>query len=133
MSRQHLTPNELIMHKVDDTFLSAGFGINSILMNRGLPPMLSFTSEEVFNEDPDGKSVFTSFKHLAVPVGLYKSHAQPEPDDEEEYEYRGSMPDILHDRLLGLVSHNNAGTPGKPSSKKQKHKSHTTSAKKGKR
>lgn len=86
MYMSHFSSDELIFHKVGNEIISAGFGINSILLNQGLSPLLSFTrdydtssSESDSNSDSDSdsdsekprKKVFKSYKNLAIPIGLY--------------------------------------------------------------
>ena len=88
-----MNPDELIFHTVGNELISAGFGINSSLLKRGLAPILSFATNEDSSSSSDSdsnessededKSVFRSFKNLAVPFGLmtsdkYKQHPHNE-------------------------------------------------------
>jgi hypothetical protein len=72
MYMSHFSSDELIFHKVGNEIISAGFGINSILLNQGLSPLLSFTrdydtssSESDSDSDSDSekprKKVFKSY------------------------------------------------------------------------
>jgi len=72
----HLHPDELIFHKVGDEIVSAGFGINSVLLNKGLPPILSFSTKESDESEVENPSIFKSFKNLAVPLGLFTKTLQ---------------------------------------------------------
>ena len=111
----HIHEDELIFHKVGDEILSAGFGINSVLLNRGLPPILSFlkghhddssssSSSDSDDEDKvkEDKSVFKSFKNLAVPLGLFTSDKYKQRPHEYEHN-KGAISDDLFDKLLNLV------------------------------
>ena len=123
----HLHPDELIFHKVGDDIVSAGFGINSILMRRGLPAMLTFSSTYAVtnDEDEDDPSMFRSFKNLAVPFGLFTSDNYNQHPHNEDVEYMGAIPDSLHDALLTQAAYKTA-----TGSKKRKSKRNNTSMKK---
>jgi hypothetical protein len=117
-----MNPNELIFHKVGNDIISAGFGINSILLQRGLSPMLSFTG----SRDNEDESVFRSFKNLAVPFGLrVKEKHAVDGEEKEEREEKGerkekehtTVPDSLYDKLLQLAQYDTKHD--KPSSKKR--------------
>ena len=64
MYMSYFLSNELIFNKENNEILSAGFGINSILLNKGLPPILSFTSNYSF--EALHQTYF--FQIMAVPV-----------------------------------------------------------------
>ena len=124
----HLHPDELIFHKVGDDIVSAGFGINSILLRRGQPAMLAFTAtyEKETDENEDNcPSMFRSFKNLAVPFGLFTSNNYNQHPFNEDVEYMGAIPDSLHDELLTQAAYKTAS-----SSKKRKSKRNNTSMKK---
>lgn len=122
----HLHPDELIFHKVGDDIVSAGFGINSVLLRRGLPAMLTFTTVTDRQEDEeDEESVFRSFKNLAVPFGLFTSNNYNQHPHNEDVEYMGAIPDSLHDALLTQAAYKSAS-----GSKKRKSKRNNTSMKK---
>lgn len=113
----HIHEDELIFHKIGDEIISAGFGINSVLLNRGLPPILSFlkgrhadsssssSSDSDNDEDKvkEDKSVFKSFKNLAVPLGLFTSDKYKQRPHEHEDNNKGTISDDLFDKLLNLV------------------------------
>ena len=126
----HLSSDDLIFHKVGDEIISAGFGINSILLKQGLSPILSFASTNLTNltnekdthsdsdSDSDSsdssdnnrgsgndKSVFRSFKNLAVPLGLFTSHNTHKQPHVDESDHIGHISDSLYDRLLALVDY----------------------------
>lgn len=125
----HLHPDELIFHKVGDDIVSAGFGINSVLLRRGLPAMLTFTTvtdrQEDEEDEEDEESVFRSFKNLAVPFGLFTSNNYNQHPHNEDVEYMGAIPDSLHDALLTQAAYKSAS-----GSKKRKSKRNNTSMKK---
>jgi hypothetical protein len=109
-----MNPDELIFHTVGNELISAGFGINSILLKRGLAPILSFATNEDSSSSSDSdsnessededKSVFRSFKNLAVPFGLMTSDKYKQHPHNEDVEERGVLSDTLYDNLLKLVS-----------------------------
>ena len=134
----HLHPDELIFHKVGNDIVSAGFGINSVLMRRGLPAMLTFTSttyampgyekEEEEEEDDDDPSMFRSFKNLAVPFGLFTSDNYNQHPHNEDVEYMGAIPDSLHDALLTQAEYKTA--TGSKKRKSKRNNNNNTSMKK---
>ena len=142
----HLHPDELIFHKVGDEIISAGFGINSVLLNRGLPTMLSFANGDVSSSDDDGssssssdeendtknKSVFKSFKNLAVPLGLFTSDKYKQHGRTTEPKYKGTVSDELYDKLLNLVDNDAPPAPPKKQSKKYKPKQYNNKSKRNK-
>lgn len=103
-----------IFNTVGDNIISAGFSINSILMKKGLPPILTFdkTINDSQNDDDDiEEPVFKSFKHLAVPISLLSA---PNKNMVEQYEKRidddimhSQIPDDIYDKLLKLVEYDN--------------------------
>lgn len=112
LSTYSMNPDELIFHTVGNELISAGFGINSILLKRGLAPMLSFatngessssSSGSDSDSDDEDKSVFRSFKNLAVPFGIMISDKYKQRPHNEGVEDRGVLPDTLYDNLLKLV------------------------------
>ena len=116
-----MNPNELIFHKVGNDIISAGFGINSILLQRGLSPMLLFTGKDIDRDEDE--SVFRSFKNLAVPFGLRVNENKKgkdnddNDDDDVKIKEHTTIPDSLYDRLLQLAQYD--VKHDKPSSKKR--------------
>ena len=116
-----MNPDELIFHKVGNDIISAGFGINSILLQRGLSPMLSFTGKDIDRDEDE--SVFRSFKNLAVPFGLRVKENKKgkdnddNDDDDVKIKEHATVPDSLYDRLLQLAQYDTKHD--KPSSKKR--------------
>lgn len=128
----HFSSEELIFHKVNNKIISAGFGINSILMNKGLPPILSFTGDYDNNDTSDSESsssssssdsenenstkpkkqkkqVFKSFKNLAIPINLF-SMQEPSKHSKHNDDYvedHGHLPDNIYDELIKLVEFDN--------------------------
>ena len=70
----HLHSDDLIFHKEGNEIISAGFGINSILLSKGLSPILSFSNKKVDDDEQNDSSIFKSFKNLAVPFGLFTTN-----------------------------------------------------------
>jgi len=122
----HFSSNELIFNKVGDEIVSAGFGINSILLHKGLSPILSFTnhydtdnesssnSNSSSDSDSDSettsnkKKVFKSFKNLAIPLGLFldnNNNSKNHKHDNREQEHK-QIPNDMYNELLKLVYYN---------------------------
>jgi hypothetical protein len=122
----HFSSNELIFNKVGDEIISAGFGINSILLHKGLSPILSFTnhydtdhesssssSSSSSDSDSDNESsknkkkVFKSFKNLAIPLGLFldNNNSNNNKKDEDDRQHK-QIPNDMYDELLKLVYYN---------------------------
>jgi len=120
----HFSSEDLIFHKVNNKIVSAGFGINSILMNKGLAPILSFTNDYDNSDSSDSdtsssssdsdsetskkpkKQVFKSFKNLAIPIHLFSMHEpskMSKKQDDEYMEDHGHLPDNIYDELIKLV------------------------------
>jgi hypothetical protein len=139
----HFLSDELIFHKNGGEFVSAGFGINSILLNKGLAPLLTFTKDYDDNSDSDSdsdsssssdsddgikKKVFKSYKNLAIPIGLYL-------DDSSKHKHSGEyghvsenikqIPDDIYDELMKLIHYDEK-------QKRQSRKKKMSSAKKNK-
>lgn len=106
-----------IFNTVGDNIISAGFSINSILMKKGLPPILTFDKSKndedglQNNDDNIEDPVFKSFKHLAVPISLLST---PNKNMFNENEKRidddimhSQIPDDLYDKLWKLVEYDN--------------------------
>ena len=136
MYMSHFSSDELIFHKVGNEIISAGFGINSILLNQGLSPLLSFTrdydtssseSESDSGSDSDSdsekprKKVFKSYKNLAIPIGLYlneekkkssegdKSNDNNKIDKDKnknKMDKEEHIADDIYDQLLKLIYYN---------------------------
>lgn len=130
----HLTSNDLIFHKVNNKIVSAGFGINSILMNKGLAPILSFTNDynsgasdtesntssssdsesdnendKKSNQSKPKKQVFRSFKNLAIPINLFsmQDNFKKNVKEDEYVNDNGYLPDNIYDELFKLVEFDN--------------------------
>ncbi len=129
----HLHPNDLIFHKEGNDIISAGFGINSILLSKGLSPILSFsnkiTRKENESDESDDSSIFKSFKNLAVPLGLFTTNKynQTTKCEKEECEHQGTLPDSMFDKLMQMADYDK---PEKSKSKKHRNKSNNKSMRK---
>jgi len=120
----HLHPNDLIFHKEGNDIISAGFGINSILLSKGLSPILTFSPREESDED---SSIFKSFKNLAVPLGLFTTNKYNRETQEDKCEHQGTLPDSMFDRLMQMADYDK---PEKPKSKKHRNNSNNKSMRK---
>ena len=126
MYMSHFSSNELIFNKVGDEIISAGFGINSILLHKGLSPILSFTnhydtdhessssssrssssSSDSDSESSNKKKVFKSFKNLAIPLGLFldNNNSKNNKKDDDDRQHK-QIPNDMYDELLKLVYYN---------------------------
>jgi hypothetical protein len=121
----HLHPNDLIFHKEGNDIISAGFGINSILLSKGLSPILSF-SNKIPNESDDS-SIFKSFKNLAVPLGLFTTNKYNRATEEDKCQHQGTLSDSMFDKLMQMADYDK---PEKPKSKKMKNKPNNKSMRK---
>ena len=124
----HLHPNDLIFHKEGNDIISAGFGINSILLSKGLSPILSFSlREEDESHESDDTSIFKSFKNLAVPLGLFTTNKYNRETQEDKCEHQGTLPDSMFDRLMQMADYDK---PKKSKSKKMRNNSNNKSMRK---
>jgi hypothetical protein len=150
----HFSSDELIFHKVGNEIISAGFGINSILLNQGLSPLLSFTrdydtSSSSSGSDSDSgsesdsdlekprKKVFRSYKNLAIPIGLYlneekkKSHHDSAMDKDKTksknvVDKEEHIGDDIYDQLLKLIYYNEKDKRKSKKTNKKSKKSKTS-------
>ncbi len=123
----HLHPNDLIFHKEGNDIISAGFGINSILLSNGLSPILSFSNKTFDNESDEDSSIFKSFKNLAVPLGLFTTNKYNRVTQEEKCEHQGTLSDSMFDRLMQIADYDK---PEKNKSKKNRNKPNNKSMRK---
>ena len=125
----HLHPNDLIFHKEGNDIISAGFGINSILLSKGLSPILSFSPREENKLESDDSSIFKSFKNLAIPLGIFTTNKynQTTKCEKEECEHQGTLPDSMFDKLMQMADYDK---PEKPKSKKNRNKPNNKSMRK---
>ena len=123
----HLHPNDLIFHKEGNDIISAGFGINSILLSKGLSPILSFSPREENKLESDDSSIFKSFKNLAVPLGLFTTNKYNHETQADKCEHQGTLPDSMFDRLMQMADYDK---PEKSKSKKMRNKVNNKSMRK---
>lgn len=127
----HLHSNDLIFHKEGNDIISAGFGINSILLSKGLSPILSFSNKifdnESDNQSDEDSSIFKSFKNLAVPLGLFTTNKYNRATEEDKCEHQGTLPDSMFDKLMQMADYDK---PEKPKSKKHRNKPNNKSMRK---
>jgi len=113
-------PSELVFHTTDDnTIQSAGFGINSILMQQGLPPMQTLNST-----NQAGGGVSSLLNNLAVPAGLLylqqiagKSYVESRRDE--------TVNEDLYSKLVKLVK----SEPTKKNTRRRPRKKNRTTRK----
>jgi hypothetical protein len=115
----HLHSDDLIFHKEGNDIISAGFGINSILLSKGQSPILSFSNKKDESNESNDSSIFKSFKNLAIPLGLFTTskYTQSIKCEKEDCTYQGTLPDSMFDRLMQMADYDK---PDKPKSKKQR-------------
>jgi hypothetical protein len=130
----HLHSDDLIFHKEGNDIISAGFGINSILLSKGQSPILSFSNKtpnegEYDEDESDNSSIFKSFKNLAVPLGLFTTNKYTESIkcEKEKCVYQGTLPDSMFDRLMQMADYDK---PDKPKSKKNRNRNKIKSMRK---
>ena len=118
----HLHSDDLIFHKEGNDIISAGFGINSILLSKGLSPILSFSNKNIKNNELEDSSIFKSFKNLAVPLGLFTTnkYTRDTKCDKDNCEHQGTLSDSMFDRLFQMADYDK---PETPKSKKNRNKS----------
>lgn len=118
----HLHSDDLIFHKEGNDIISAGFGINSILLRKGLPPILSFSNKNIkHGNELEDSSIFKSFKNLAVPLGLFTTNKYTKTTscEKENCEHQGTLSDSMFDRLFQMADYDK---PETPKSKKNRNK-----------
>ena len=114
-------PSELVFHTADDNSIqSAGFGINSILLQQGVPPMQTLNSAK-----QTGGGVSSLLNNLAVPAGLLclqqivgKSYIESHQNE--------VINEDLYSKLLKLVKNE----PTKRKTRRQSRKKNSTTRKK---
>ena len=118
----HLHSDDLIFHKEGNDIISAGFGINSILLSKGLSPILSFSNKKSDSNELEDSSIFKSFKNLAVPLGLFTTnkYTRDTKCDKDNCEHQGTLSDSMFDRLFQMADYDK---PETPKSKKNRNKS----------
>jgi len=98
-----MNQNEFIVYKTDNNdHYSAGFDINSILLNRGLTPFSShFRQQE--NDESSSDEEEQDYEHLAVPFGLYVKPYESREDECCDQECQGAIPEEVHNTFIALV------------------------------
>ena len=101
--------NDLIFYKEDGKIKSGGYTVDSILLQKGKPPMTTFNTYE----QTGGDNISSNFKELAVPAGLsYISKEKPSSDLFSGGKNVSSLStdhnmlsDEIYDKLFGLVEY----------------------------
>ena len=93
-------PSELVFHTADDNSIqSAGFSINSILMQQGVPPMQTLNSGK-----QTGGGVSSLLNNLAVPAGLLCLQQIVNKSHIESHQNK-VIDEDLYSKLVKLVKH----------------------------
>lgn len=95
-----ISPEDLIIYNKDDTLCAGGFGLNTILASKNLPPIITF------NKDKSNTSndISNLYGDLAIPVGLIYIESNQQKKPEYETEDKGFSSDDMHEKLLSLLS-----------------------------
>jgi hypothetical protein len=93
--------SDMIFSDENNTIISGGFNVNSIMLKMGLSPLVTL------NNQSGGANVSNMFDGIVVPnwafthdmtKSIYKPDIEPEVDDDV-------LHDDIYDKLLDLVTH----------------------------
>jgi len=71
------SPNDLVFYKENDTIMSGGYLIDSILLKKGISPMNTLNQYGgIGNYNSTNNSVSNIFENLAVPAGLLYTYSK---------------------------------------------------------
>jgi hypothetical protein len=107
MASTILEDNDLVFNKIDGKIQSAGFSVNSILMQKGEPALFTRNS----GLQTGGGNVSDLFKDLAVPAGLAffsrKQFGGEEINNNRIINKNDEIiSDDLHEKLLNMIELN---------------------------
>ena len=98
----HFNENDLVMYKKGGQTYSAGFNINSVMLQYGISPITSLPS----GDQTGGNNVSDLFNNLAIPAGLFYFNGLDKPQtggEKHTYENK-SIDDSLYSKLMDLNS-----------------------------
>jgi hypothetical protein len=101
-----LNDDDMVFKKIDGKIQSAGFSVNSILMQKGDPLLIT---KNYGLQTGGGKTVSDLFKDLAVPAGLLQFKEKQFGGKIEESKIKNNdeiISDDIHDKLLRMVEVN---------------------------
>jgi len=108
-----LDDDDMVFNKVDGKIKSTGFSVNSILMQKGEPLLITKNSGLQIG---GGKTVSDLFKDLAVPLGLVHFKEKQFGGKIEESKIKNNdetISDDIHEKLLRMVEVNGETKPKK--------------------
>ena len=98
---QLITDEDFVFHKKDGKIHSAGFTIDSVLLEKGKSPMITKNSNIIIGGE--GK-VSHLFKDLAVPAGLLTIDKHKKYiDDSKKIHKNEPISEMIHEKLLKMV------------------------------
>ena len=106
--------DDMVFNKIDGKIQSAGFDVNSILMQKGEP--LLITKNSGLQTGGGSKTVSDLFKDLAVPAGLAQFKQKQSGGNIQESKIKNNDETISHDiyeKMLRMVEVNNETRPKK--------------------
>lgn len=106
--------DDMVFNKSNGTVQSAGFTVNSILMQKGEPALIT----KNYGLQTGGGSVSDLFKDLAVPAGLAQFNRKQFGGDVHESKIQKTrdpepISDDLHEKLLKMVELEGGSKPRK--------------------
>ena len=108
-----LDDDDMVFNKLDGKIQSTGFSVNSILMQKGEPLLITKNSGLQLG---GGKTVSDLFKDLAVPAGLVHFKEKQFGGKIEESKIKNNdetISDDIHEKLLRMVEVNGEAKPKK--------------------
>ena len=110
----YMNYDDMVFNKIDGKIHSAGFDVNSILMQKGEP--LLITKNSGLQTGGGSKTVSDLFKDLAVPAGLAQFKTKQSGGSIQELRIKNNDETISHDiyeKMLRMVELNNETRPKK--------------------
>lgn len=124
-----LHDDDMIFNKIDGKIQTAGFSVNSILMQKGQPLLITKNSA-IYKGG--AKNVSDLFKDLAVPAGIAQFNKIQIGGNIEESNFNNDkiISEDLHDKLLKMVEVSNINNSKKTRKPKLKLNNSKTKTKK---
>ena len=96
---QFITDEDLVFYKKDGKVHSAGFTVDSVLLEKGKSPMITKNSNMTI-----GGKVSNLFKDLAVPAGLLTIDKHKKHNSETKSIHKDEPIDVMiHEKLLKMM------------------------------